>query len=106
MVARHFVLIPGLLILAACDSKDPTRLSQGDELYEYYCAGCHEERGLGRHLEKLPLNQRKMQEYEIVLMLTQDYSGEHPTFSLPQLSNAQADAIAGYTYALPGSADN
>lgn len=106
MVSKRLALISSLLILAACDSDDPAHLSQGDELYEYYCAACHEERGLGRYLEKLPLNQRKMQEYEIVLMLTQDYSGEHPTFSLPQLSSSQADAIAGYTYALPGSADN
>ena len=106
MAPRQFALLSSLFALAACDSDDPARLTQGDKLYDYYCAACHEERGLGRYLEKVPFNQRRMQEYEIVLMLKQDYSGEHPAFSLPQLSGAQADAIADFTYSLPGSADN
>ncbi len=100
------LLLSCLSLLSACSSDDPSRLSKGDELYEYYCAACHEDRGLGRYLEKVPLNSRNMKAYEIVLMLKQDYSGKHPPFSLPQLTDKQADAVAAFAYSLPGSANN
>lgn len=106
MAPRLLIQLPSLFILTACSGDDPARLTKGDELYDYYCAACHEERGLGRHLEKLPLNLRNMKAYEIVLMLKQHYSSKHPAFSLPQLSDAQAAAFARFTYSLPGSADN
>ncbi|SEG61455.1 Cytochrome C oxidase, cbb3-type, subunit III [Marinobacterium lutimaris] len=92
--------------MSGCSSKDPDRLSKGDDLYDYYCAACHEENNLGRYLEQVPLHQRQMQAYEIVLMLKQGYSGAHPEFSLPQLSDEQADAVARFAYSLPASADN
>lgn len=105
------LLLPGLVLLlgpslTACDRSNPATLQQGDELYDYYCASCHEERGLGRQLEHLPPQQRSMQAHEIVLMVTRGYTGQHPEFTLAELSDSQADALARYTYSLPASADN
>lgn len=93
--ALFFVL--SLVCLSGCDRElDPSKLSQGDELYAYYCQGCHKARGLGDYLENLPLIDTSLKDYEILLVIKYGYNTTHsmPTFS--NLSDEQADAIATY----------
>lgn len=42
-----------LVLLSAC-SEEKGQPSTGKELYEYYCAACHEESGAGQFLRGIP----------------------------------------------------
>lgn len=83
-------------ILAGCGADDPVRMKKGDELYSYYCKDCHLKSGIGAFYENLPKERKKMQDYEIILMIKHGYSPGHQMPIFTQLSDEQADALARY----------
>lgn len=88
------------ILIAGCNEKNPLDLTQGDELYRYYCAQCHIKNGIGAMYEHLPENRKKMASYEIVLMIKHGYSMGHQMPIFDQLSDEQADTIAEYVVAI------
>lgn len=92
--------VTALLLLSGCDqTPDPKSLTRslktGNDLYAYYCKDCHRNRGLGPHLENLPVTERSLKDYEIMLIIKFGYSDRHsmPSFDL---SDENAEAIAEY----------
>lgn len=85
------------LALTGCEKKfDPARLKDGKSLYEYYCISCHTNRNLGPYLENVPVTDKSLKDYEIMLIIKYGYNSDHsmPTFN--NLSAEQAEAIASY----------
>ncbi len=92
-------LLPVLLglSLGGCGETPPERLKAGDALYAYYCQSCHERSGLGPLLEQLPMTPASLQHHEVMLMIKHGYPQGHRSMPVfPQLSDQQADALAGY----------
>lgn len=86
-----------MLLLSGCDREiNPSRLKNGDELYTYYCEGCHKARGLGPLLENIPVTEQSLKDYEIVLVIKYGYNDNHSMPTFAELSPEQADAIASY----------
>ncbi|MDI3323004.1 cytochrome c [Pontibacterium granulatum] len=97
---RTIALLVACLSLAitGCEQKfDPARLKKGDELYEYYCIGCHTNRGLGPYLENLPITENSLKDYQIMLMIKYGYYDSHSMPTFDNLSAEQAEAVSSYT---------
>lgn len=86
--------------LIGCGEKDPRRMKSGEELYNYYCAQCHKEMGLGAYFELFPQSRRPIQAYEVVLMIKYGYSQGHSMPLYDQLNDKQADTVAEYSVML------
>ncbi len=95
-------LLIGLVVmplLSGCGDTPPERMKAGDELYEYYCRSCHENKGLGPYLEQFPAGPDAPAIYEIVLMIKHGYDLGHKGMpSFPQLSDEQADAVSDFIH--------
>lgn len=98
---KHYSFLVGLLLVGCNDNdSDPSKMTSGEALYNYYCKSCHaKETGPGASMEK---QQGKATEpYKIILMIKYGYDKEkHGMFEFNQLSEAQADAVARYTFLL------
>ncbi|WP_372834749.1 cytochrome c [Pontibacterium sp.] len=96
---RLTALIVACLSLATtgCEKKfDPTRLKDGKSLYDYYCISCHQNQGLGPYLENLPITDKSLKDYEIMLVIKYGYNSEHSMPTFDNLSADQAEAVASY----------
>ncbi|MBV0932455.1 c-type cytochrome [Marinobacterium weihaiense] len=96
-VSRKLLLTAMVALLGGCGEPAPESLTRGDELYDYYCRNCHQQKGLGPFLEQLPLTSTSLKRHEISLLITRGYPRRHhdmPVFS--QLSLEQADALAHF----------
>lgn len=90
-----------LLLLAlgpvGCDHEPEAGTTDGKELYNYYCAGCHGENGKGSFLEGIPANRTtELTEAQITELILHGKSQmpDMPSFHL--LSQQQAGNIAKY----------
>ncbi|WP_370279706.1 cytochrome c [Pontibacterium sp.] len=96
---RTTALLVACLSLATtgCEQKfDPARLTKGDELYDYYCIGCHKSRGLGPYLENLPITENSLKDYQIMLVIKYGYNESHSMPTFDNLSAEQAEAVSSY----------
>lgn len=96
---RKTALLVACLSMATsgCEKKfDPTRLTGGKELYDYYCIGCHETRGLGPYLENLPITENSLKDYQIMLVIKYGYNESHSMPTFDNLSAEQAEAVSSY----------
>ena len=98
MIAAVTLLM--LISLQACVPKgSPDRLKSGAELYNYYCADCHQQSELGANLELRAKDKRPIKPYEIVLIIRHGPVPHHPPLSLrSQINDEKADKIAKYLY--------
>lgn len=101
---RFFTLLLtlcGSLLLTGCDREiPPERMKSGEDLYNYYCKTCHENRGPGAHMEYLA-DQEPMKPYKIILMIKYGYNQDkHSMPVFDQLSEEQADAVARHVVML------
>lgn len=50
-IPRNALLVAGLFVLSACSKP---RLDTGEDLFNYYCAPCHQKQGTGKFLQGIP----------------------------------------------------
>lgn len=83
--------------VVGCDHEPKANNTDGKELYEYYCAGCHKENGEGSFLEGIPANRTtRLTEAQIteLILYGKSQMADMPSFEL--LSEQQAGNIAEY----------
>ncbi len=51
----RYLAVIGLVFLSGCEQNQPELLT-GKQLYEYYCAGCHQKTGVGKVFLGVPGN--------------------------------------------------
>ncbi|GGC01978.1 hypothetical protein GCM10011352_30200 [Marinobacterium zhoushanense] len=85
------------LAIAGCDQELDANTTDGKELFNYHCAGCHKESGTGSFLEGIPANRTtQLTEKQVTQLILHGKSQmpDMPAFS--QLSEQQARNIAQY----------
>jgi mono/diheme cytochrome c family protein len=99
---RHLSLVAmSIGMLSGCsDSDNPAKMTQGVDLYAYYCKECHTYRGLGPELQNLPPGVNQLQEHDVILIIKHGYQFGHPMGHFPDLTEHQARAVAEYAVAL------
>ncbi|MBT3144707.1 c-type cytochrome [Neptunomonas phycophila] len=93
------VLLLTIICLTGCQEKQ-VPLKTAEQLYDYYCKQCHQQKGAGAYLENIPPQQRTMQSYQVILMIRYHEPGSHPMASFTQLDDQQADLLAEYVVKL------
>ena len=65
---RHLSLVAmSIGMLSGCsDSDNPAKMTQGVDLYAYYCKECHTYRGLGPELQNLPPGVSQLQVHYVI----------------------------------------
>lgn len=98
------VILAMLLLSAACDKdrhKHP-ELSTGEELYNYHCAACHKENGMGMFLKGIPANVKTSKNHrEVILHIkkgTQSNQYKMPVYT--DMPDAEAYIIANHVLEL------
>jgi mono/diheme cytochrome c family protein len=96
--ARLIFLLLGTSLLGACEKEPaPPHVKTGEQLYNYYCAECHQGSGDGTFLKGVPpvrytnLTYRELA--HLILGHSRADSSRMPEF---EISKQQADAIAIY----------
>jgi len=87
------------MFTAGCQDKLQP-LKTADQLYDYYCKQCHQQKGAGAYLENLSAEQRTMQTYQVILMIRYNEPGSHPMASFDQINDEQANLLAEYVVKL------
>lgn len=100
-LSRPLLLLSLFILLAGCkQSPDPSRMTRGDQLYDYYCRECHTYRGLGDELQNLPVGVSQLEVNDLILMIKHGYRFGHPMGHFPQMSDQQAETVARYAVEL------
>lgn len=95
------VLATVLVTLSGCDSElSPKNMTQGDQLYAYYCQECHTYQGLGAQLQNLPPGVSQLQVHDVVLIIKHGAELGHPMGKFPDLTDEQAFTVAEYAVAM------
>lgn len=96
---RFFALMLISLAVSACDGKQEpgSNSTNGMELFNYYCAGCHKESGNGSFLEGIPANRTtKLTEAQVTQLIRHGKAQMPDMPSFAHLSEQQARNIAQY----------
>ncbi|MBV1787993.1 cytochrome c [Marinobacterium sp. D7] len=100
MNTARLVALPLItLAVSACDGQQEpgSNSTNGMELFNYYCAGCHKESGNGSFLEGIPANRTtKMTEAQVTQLILHGKTQMPDMPSFSQLSEQQARNIAQY----------
>eukprot|EP00764_Aduncisulcus_paluster_P000343 gnl/Carplike_NY0171/1047_a1433_621.p4 GENE.gnl/Carplike_NY0171/1047_a1433_621~~gnl/Carplike_NY0171/1047_a1433_621.p4 ORF type:complete len:110 (+),score=5.83 gnl/Carplike_NY0171/1047_a1433_621:40-369(+) len=93
-------LLLSALLLSGCEETPPERMKTGEEIYNYYCKSCHEQKGPGAEMERYS-GTTAPKPYKVMLMIKFDKStSKHHTTTFNQLSDEQAEAVSEYTVSL------
>ena len=88
-----------LVLLTGCE-KDTTGMS-GKELFEYYCAGCHQDGGQGNFLRGIPPNRgTSLSLGAIKHKIRNGLGGDTKMPKFPDMPEEQVTAIAAYVKTL------
>lgn len=90
------LFILSLSILTGCQEEaiTPDKMKSGQELYVYYCKGCHEKKGLGPFMEHR--TGKPMKPYKVILMVKYGYSSSHQMPIFKQFNDKQTAMVAQY----------
>jgi len=88
-----------LVTISSCsrDTHDHPDLITGEQLFNYHCAGCHQNSGKGKFLKGIPANRNTVLSSAQIIHKINANDGEDLKMpSFPKMSQAEAVAIVSY----------
>ena len=94
---KVFSYLCAVALVAGCSEEHLPEDANGRELYNYHCAGCHQETGVGKFFAGIPSNANtEMSSYEVVQLIQKGKQGKEGMPVFEQLTKREAILIAGY----------
>lgn len=89
------------VLLTGCFKQAPDETASGEELFNYYCAGCHKESGQGKFLKGIPANRlTRLNRAQVIELVRFGMETKPAMPPIKSLSYLQAKSITNHLWML------